>query len=884
MKILRVRALRGPNIWARSPVLEALVDLQHLKDSPSTSMPGFNDRLMAWLPSMIEHECSEEVRGGFFIRLREGTYLAHILEHTTIELQNLSGTPIGYGRARETSQEGIYKVAVKYVDETLGRACLQSAFDLLMAAVEDRPFDVAGEIGKLRALADKVCLGPSTLAIVHAAKARGIPHRRLNAGSLVQLGQGAKQRRIWTAETDRTSAIAESIAQDKELTKSMLRAAGVPVPEGRIVTSPADAWEAAKEIGVENGAAVVVKPRDANHARGVFVELTQRLAIESAYVEALKEGSGVLVEQFLRGAEHRLLVVGGKMVAACRGDAIYVTGDGLRKIRDLIEDQVNSDPRRGVEETFPLHPVRIDSSVLLVLERQGLTADSVPSAGTKVLVSRNDNLSRDVTDDVHPEVAERAVMAASAVGLDIAGLDIIAENIGRPLEEQGAAVVEVNSGPGLLMHLKPKIGSPRPVGEAILATLFAPEETGRIPIVCVTGTNGKTIVTRVVRHLLMGAGRRVGMTSSDGVYVANRRIEAGDCAGPRSARNVLLNPLVDAAVFECGRGGILREGMGFDFCDVAVVTNIGRADHLGQYYINTPAEMFKVKRCGVDVVLPTGFAVLNAADPLVVDMIPLSRGGVILFGVDPELPAIAELRAKGGRAVFVRDGSIVLATGSAEDPLLPLTDVPFTHCGVPFQMENALASAAAGWALNLSLDVIRDGLRSFQGDRNDAPGRFNVLSLRGGTVILDDCHNASALEALAAALASETFAGVSERGRSIVYAAPGDRRDVDILEMGRNLGRTFDRIVVYERAEPRGREPGEASVVLRQGIAESGRNPEVVGCGSWEAAVNAAVASQEPGSVLVVQAEEIEPAVKFFGEWQNAWSNSPATVSETAAS
>lgn len=855
MQIQKVLALRGPNIWSRNPVLEAWVDLGPLKDSSSKDFPGFNDRLMAWLPSMIEHRCSVGERGGFFQRLRWGTYLAHTLEHTTLELETLAGTPVGYGRARETSTEGVYKVAIRYQEESLARACLETARELLLAAVFDLPFDINSELKRLRELADRVCLGPSTAAIVDAARLRNIPTRRLNAGSLVQMGQGIKQRRIWTAETDYTSAIAESIAQDKQLTKTMLKSAGIPVPEGREVNSPEDAWEAAREIE----APVVVKPVDANHGRGVFMDLTEEQQIRTAYTEALKEGSGVIVERFASGNEHRLLVVGKQLVAGAAGDAAAVVGDGEHTIRQLIDLQINSDPRRGDDESQPLNTVLVDALTTIEIERQGYKPDSVAAAGVKVIVRRNDNLSRDITDLVHPTVAEHAVMAAQIVGLDIAGIDMVVEDISRPLEQQGGVIVEVNAGPGLLMHLKPRTGKPRPVGEAIVNHLFPdPADDGRIPLVCVTGTNGKTTCTRLVNSILRAAEYHVGMTCTDGVSINGRMIEHGDCAGPRSARNVLLNPLVNAAVFEVARGGILREGLGFDKCDVAIVTNIGEADHLGKSYIHTPADMFKVKRTPVDVVLPTGTAVLNADDPLVLDMAVLSAGSVTLFSANPANTAVEKHRAEGKRAVIVRDGQVVLCTGAQETPLIGLFDLPCTHGGrVGFQVENVLAATAATWALGISPKTIVAGLQGFQGNLIDNPGRFNVLQSAEKTLILMDGRNVSALAALVDALD-----GFSEQKRSIVYSAEEDRRDVDIARQGALLGEKFDRVVLCEVDDAVRRPKGEVIRILRSGMAESCRAREVLEIHDWSQAVDAAWNCLGRGELLVVQAASIARTVR----------------------
>lgn len=855
MEIRKILVLRGPNIWSRRPVLEAWVDLQELKDSPSDSIPGFNDRLMAWLPTMIEHRCSVGERGGFFQRLRDGTYPAHILEHVTIELQTLAGNVVGFGKARETSEEGVYKVVVRYLEEQVARACLLTARELLLAAVYDQPFDVEAEVRKLRILADRVCLGPSTAAIVDAAQERGIPTRRLNSGSLVQLGQGVKQRRIWTAETDRTSAIAESIAQDKELTKTLLRAGGVPVPEGRLVTDADDAWSAAQELGDP----VVVKPRDANHARGVFTNLTTKSQVEAAFEAAVPEGNGVLVERFAPGNEHRLLVVGSRVVAAARGEAAHIDGDGIHTVLQLVEDQLNSDPRRGDDESFPLSPIEFNSVTLMTLERQGYRLDSIPPEGAHILVQRYDNLSIDVTDDVHPTTAAHAVLAAQIVGLDVAGLDVVVEDISQPLESQGGVIVEVNAGPGLVMHLKPSVGTPRPVGEAIVNTLFPEGDNGRVPIVCVTGTNGKTTVTRLVSRLLRLTGKVVGMTCTDGIAIADRVIEGGDCSGPRSARKVLLNPLVEAAVFETARGGILREGLGFDKCDVAVVTNIGECDHLGLSYIDTSEQMFTVKRCGVDVVLPGGSAVLKADDPLVAEMAPLCAGSVIFFAIDGEHPVVVSHRAQGKRAVFVRGGQVVLAEGATETPLAALAQIPMTHGGrIAFQIENALAAAATGWALGLPLEIVKSALIGFRGDRQDDPGRFNVFEHQGATVIVDDCHNASALAALVAAV--ETF---PHPRRTVCYSAGGGRRDADIVRQGGQLAGAFDRVILYDDYSATDRAPGGVATLLRQGIAAAARGTrpgaiEVHEVRDHRQAVALALEHVSPRDLVVLQTEDLD--------------------------
>jgi cyanophycin synthetase len=859
----KVLALRGPNIWANFPVLEAWVDLGELNDASSELIPGFNDRLKSWLPTMIEHRCSVGERGGFFQRLERGTYPAHILEHITLELQTLAGTPVGYGKARATSEEGVYKVAIRYHEEELGRAALATARELFLAAVYDRPFDVAAEVEKLRDLKHQVCLGPSTNSIVQAAKARGIPSRRLNSGSLVQLGYGARQRRILAAETDRTGAIAEAIAQDKELTRALLRAVGVPVPRGRPVDNEDDAWSAAQEIGTP----VVVKPQYGNQGRGVATNLTTRDQIIAAYQAAREEGDSIIVERYAPGADWRVLVVGGKVVAASRREPAQVIGDGKSTIRDLVAE-VNRDPRRSDGHSTSLSFIHLDQIALGVLASQGYTPDSVPPTDAVVLIRRNANLSTggtatDVTDRVHPEVAARAVEAARVVGLDIAGVDVVAIDIGRPLEEQGGVIVEVNASPGLRMHLEPSSGAPRPVGEAIVGSLFPEGEQGRIPIVAVTGTNGKTTTTRFIAHMLKRTGLKVGMTSTDGIYIADRRIDGDDCSGPQSARDVLANPLVEAAVFETARGGILRAGLGYDRCDVAVVTNIAEGDHLGLSDIETPEQMAIVKRVIVEAVAPSGYCVLKADDPLVADMAGYCKGQAIFFCQDENHPVIVAHRQQGKRVVFVRDRVIMLAEGDYEIPLAPLSRVPLTHQGrISFQVENALAAAGAAWGLGHKPEMIIAALETFGADMDTVPGRFNLLEVDGATVILDYGHNPSALVAMI-----ETMQQFPHAQRIVVYSAAGDRRDADMIRQGQLLGDAFDRVILYEDHYMRGRNAGEIMALFRQGTELGARVRETIEVRGALKAVEAALANVRPGELLLIQADKIGETVDFVRQY-----------------
>ncbi len=712
IEFLRVTHLRGPNIWTYRPVLEAWVDIGELEDCPSNTLPGFYERLSTWLPGLVEHRCGVGERGGFLLRLREGTWPAHILEHVVIELQNLAGMKVGFGKARETHVRGVYKVAVRTRNEEVGRACLEAGRDLIMAAIENRPFDVGGTIQRLRDLADRLCLGPSTACIVDAATERGIPHIRLTDGNLVQLGYGNRSRRIWTAETDQTPAIAESIAGDKDLTKRLLGSCGVPVPEGRVVDSPADAWEAAEDIGLP----VAVKPVDANHGRGVSLDLKTREEVEAAYPLAEAEGSGVMVERFIPGNEHRLLVVGGRVVAAARGESVWVTGDGRSTIAELIETQINVDPRRGPEEDYPLDKIVLDQmpGVVLEIERQGFRPDSVPGAGQRVLIQPNGNVACDVTDRLHPQVAATAALAARIVGLDVAGIDLVAQDISRPLEEQGGAIVEVNAGPGLLMHLKPAEGAPRPVGKAIVDHLFPDlESSGRIPIVGVAGTRGTTLIARLVSLLLLLSGKRVGLACRDGMFLDRRQVTKADGRNWTTGRQLLMNRMAEAAVFENGAEMILGEGLAYDRCNVGIVTDVSGHERLGGYYITEPEQLYNVLRTQVDVVLPDGVAVLNAHDALAVRMAELCDGAVILYGLDANLPAIIEHRTRGGQALFVRQGRIVRAVGTDESVFAEAGAIPLVNGAAPAtELEYVLAAIAAAIALEIPADLIRTGVET----------------------------------------------------------------------------------------------------------------------------------------------------------------------------
>jgi len=851
MQISRIRALRGPNLWTRSTAIEAVVHCA-ADECDHAALPGFEDRLRARFPAigaLQPHGAGQTLS------------LAHVLEVAALQLQAQAGCPVTFSRTRLTSEDGTWQVVVEYTEEAVGRLAMEQAAALLQAALQDTPFDAAALIARLRELDEDERIGPSTGSLADAALARGIPIRRLTSGSLVQMGWGSKARRIQAAELDVTSAVAESIAQDKDLTKRLLHAAGVPVPLGRPVQDVDDAWRVAEEVGLP----VVVKPQDGNQGKGVTVNIGTRAQLEAAYAVAREYGDEVMVERFLPGHDFRLLVVGQQLVAAARRDPPQVLGDGRHTVRELV-DIVNQDPRRGTGHGTALTRIRLDDIALARLAAEGLTPDSVPVQGQRVVLRNNANLSTggsatDVTDDVHPDIAARAVEAAQTIGLHICGVDVVCETMLRPLEEQSGGIVEVNAAPGLRMHLSPSFGRPRNVGVPMVDALFPPGEDGRIPVVAVTGTNGKTTATRLVAHLLGAHGLRVGMTNTDGVYVNGRQIDSGDCSGPKSARNVLFHPETDAAVLECARGGILREGLGFDRCQVAVVTNVGAGDHLGMNFIDTVEDVAVLKRVIVQNVAPNGFAVLNAADPLVAAMAPVCPGKVIFFAADRHHPVMATHRAQGARVVYVDGEHIVAAEGSWRESV-PLRDIPLTRAGsIGFQVENAMAAIAAAWACSLPWDTIRRGLAGFLNDSDNAPGRFNVMDHAGATVIADYGHNPDAMRALVQAVQSMPAAR-----RSVVISGAGDRRDQDISEQTQILGAAFDAVVLYQDACQRGRADGEVLALLRQGLAGAARTREVVEINGEFTAIDHALARLAPGDLCLVLVDQVEEALAHLAQ------------------
>ena len=846
MDVSRIRALRGPNLWSRHTAIQAIVRCDGA-ETAIADLPGFEARLRERFPELGDLIPSDHL---------DTVSVAHALEFCALGLQAQAGCPVTFSRTTQTVDAGVYQVVVEYSEEDVGRLAFEHAEKLCLAALDDTPFDLDGTLKELRDLDEDIRLGPSTGAIVSAAAARGIPFRRLTQGSLVQFGWGSKQKRIQAAETSFTSAIAEAIAQDKELTKKLLHASGVAVPYGRPVEDEDDAWVAAQEVGLP----VVVKPQDGNQGKGISVNLTSEEQVRKAYRVAIEFRDDIMVEKYLPGHDWRLLVIGNKLIAAARRDPPLVIGDGTHTVRELV-DIVNSDPRRSDGHATSLTKIRFDEIALARLAEQGYTADSVPPRGVRVILRNNANLSTggtatDVTDDVHPDLAAAAVAAAQTVGLDIAGIDVVCDTILKPLEDQGGGIVEVNAAPGLRMHLDPSFGKGRDVGKAIVDMMYKDGSNGRIPVVAIAGTNGKTTTSRLIGRIFEANGQRVGMTSTDGVYIQGRQIDDGDCSGPRSARNVLMHPDVDAAVFETARGGVLREGLGFDMCDVAVVTNIGIGDHLGLNYITTVDELAVVKRVIVENVAPHGAAVLNAADPQVARMAAHCPGSIIFFARDKANPVLATHKAQGKRVVFANEEGIVCQEGR-KSYRIPFTAIPLTRNGtIGFQVENAMAATATGWALGLDWSVIEKALAGFINDATTAPGRFNVFDYKGATLIADYGHNPDAMQALVQAVD-----GMKSIRRSVVISGAGDRRDDDIRQQTEILGQAFDDAILYQDACQRGREDGEVVALLREGLKHAKRTKRIDEITGEFKAIDLALERLQPGDLCLILIDQVEEAL-----------------------
>jgi cyanophycin synthetase len=876
LRILETRVLRGPNLWSRTPVIRMLVDLGMLEQFPSNTIPDFNRGLLALLPGLEDHACSLGRRGGFVTRLEEGTWMGHVAEHIAIELQDLAGTEVHIGKTRGAGKTGQYNVIYEYREEQVGLEAGRLAVTLVnhLIAPEAGDLDFIGALEGLIKLAEKQAFGPSTQALIDEALSRDIPFIRLDRFSLVQLGQGVHQRRIRATMTSQTPALAVDIASDKSLTNNLLNSAGLPVPRSQTVRSEDEAVAAAKTLGFP----VVVKPLDGNHGRGVNLNLLTEEDVRRAVPLARAESRGgdLVVETYVNGNDYRVLVVDGKMAAVAQRVPAGVNADGEHTLRELVDIE-NADPRRGIGHEKVLTRIQLNDMALELAGKQGLGPDDVPPKGTRVQLALTGNMSTggtaiDRTHEAHPDNVEIAETAARVVGLDVAGIDFITPDIATPVREKGGAIVEVNAAPGFRMHTNPTEGEPQYVAKPVLDMLFPQGSNARIPIVAVTGTNGKTTTVRMIGHILKLMGKRVGMTTTDGIVVDGRLIRKGDMSGPRSARMVLQNPSVDTCVFEVARGGILREGLGYDRNDIAVVTNV-TGDHLGLHGIDTVGQLAAVKSVLVDAVPRSGTAVLNADDPLVAKMARQSRGHVVYFSMQTKAGEEGFDRVdghcgRGGAALVLQqteEGELmVLRHATRTLPLLYTHLIPATFGGrARMNVANALAAAAAAWAAGAHLHDIRQGLRTFTTSFFQAPGRLNEVELNGFKLILDYCHNVDGMRRLSEFVQAYAHdggvPGTDGEGheRAIgVIGIPGDRRDEDQREYGRLAAQAFDSILVREDANLRGRPAGESARNVLSGVEkgqrEGARTEKAEAVLDELTAARQALAMAKPGDLIVM--------------------------------
>ncbi|SES38965.1 cyanophycin synthetase [Pedococcus cremeus] len=874
LRIVESRVYRGGNIWSYDPAIHLVVDLGVLEGYPTDTIEGFTERLVELLPGLENHTCSRGVRGGFVARMHEGTWLGHVAEHVALQLQQEAGHDMRRGKTRAVKGEpGRYNVIYAYADESVGLAAGTLAVRLVNHLVQaEEGFDFAEELDQFLRRAQRTAFGPSTAAIIEEAVSRDIPYIRLNTASLVQLGQGVHAQRIRATMTSKTSSLAVDIAGDKDMTTRLLASAGLPVPKQETVRSADAAAAAARRIGFP----VVVKPLDGNHGRGVCLDLQSDEEVRSSFEVARSESrrGHVIVESFVAGRDYRCLIVGGRMQAIAERVPAHVVGDGTHTVSELVEI-TNADPRRGVGHEKVLTRIKVDDAATALVKDQGWEMDDVPPEGQMVKLALTGNMSTggisvDRTFEAHPDNVEIAEEAARMIGLDVAGIDFICPDIASPVRETGGAICEVNAAPGFRMHTHPTVGEPQYIAKPVVDLLFPPGSPSRVPIVSVTGTNGKTTTARMIAHIFKGIGRKVGMTSTDGVVIDERLVIKADASGPRSARMVLQNPRVDFAVMEVARGGILREGLGYDRNDVAVVTNIA-PDHLGLRGVDTLEQLADVKAVIVEAVPRDGFAVLNADDALVRKMRRRCSGGVVWFSLQPPGSKVREFVEdycrRGGRAVVLeptdKGDMIVIKHGRRSMQLAWTHLLPSTFGGTAkFNVANAMAAAGAAFAAGAGLHEIRQGLRTFTTSYYLSPGRMNQVNVNNVDVFVDYCHNAPGMRVLGQFVDAyaEQKAGQADLGkisRIGVIATAGDRRDDDMRELGAIAAGHFDVLVVREDERLRGRRRGETAALVAEGartrMAEEGVRCRQVDVVIDEAeAVRNAMARANPGDVVVL--------------------------------
>ncbi|NCS29183.1 MAG: cyanophycin synthetase [Microcystis aeruginosa F13-15] len=866
MKILRTQTLRGPNYWSirRDKLIVMRLDLEDLAEKPSNEIPGFYEGLIDVLPSLVEHYCSPGYRGGFFERVRTGTYMGHIIEHIALELQELAGTPVGFGRTRSTSTPGVYNVVFEYVEEQAGRYAGRAAVRLCQSIVDTGTYpkeELAQDLADLRDLCNNAALGPSTETIVKEAQARNIPWLLLSARAMVQLGYGVHQKRIQATLSSFSGILAVELACDKEGTKTILKDGGIPVPRGTVIQYLDELSAAIEEVG---GFPIVIKPLDGNHGRGISIDIKNQQEAEEAYdlASAASKTRSVIVERYYKGSDHRILVINGKVAAVAERIPAHVVGDGRSTIEELIEI-TNQDPNRGDGHANVLTKITIDKTALNVLGKQGYELTSILAHGELAYLRATANLSTggiavDRTDEIHPENVWIAQRVAKLIGLDIAGIDVVTDDIRKPLKEVDGVIVEVNAAPGFRMHVAPSRGLPRNIAAPVIDMLFPPGTPSRVPILAITGTNGKTTTSRLISHICRQTGKVVGFTTTDGVYIDDYLVEKGDNTGPYSASMILKDPTVEIAVLETARGGILRSGLAFNQCDVGVVLNVA-ADHLGIGDIDTIEQMAKVKSVVAEVVSAEGYAVLNADDPLTVSMAEKVKGRVAYFSMSPDNPIIHDHIRRGGMAAIYENGYLSILEGEWTLRIEEAVNIPVTMQGMaPFMIANALAACLATFVQGIDIELIRQGVRTFKPSVAQTPGRMNLFDLGHHHALIDYAHNPAGYEAVGG------FVGNWSGEKVGVVGGPGDRRDDDLILLGKLSAQMFDRIIVKEDNDTRGRRRGEVADLILRGISQENASlrPEVI-LDETEA-LEKALSTVSEGGLVVIFPESVTQAIDLI--------------------
>ena len=865
MKIEKLQVLRGPNIWSirRKKLIQMRLDLEEVEHMPTNKIPGFRERIEIMIPSLLSHRCSEGHEGGFFHRIEMGTWMGHVIEHIALEIQTLAGMDTGFGRTRETKTPGVYNVVFSYLEENAGVYAAEESVKIAQCLIDGTDYDISACIHRLKEIRERERLGPSTGSIVEEAVARNIPWIRLGRNSLVQLGYGVNQQRFQATITGKTSSIAVDIACNKETTKKMLEDAAIPVPSGGLVVDEEDLEAVIRKIGYP----IVLKPLDGNHGRGQSINVKDWENAKTGLEHAQKVSRKVIVEKYVTGYDFRVLVINHKMVAAARRVPANVVGDGETTIQELI-DKENLDPRRGYGHENVLTEIIVDKDTNELLEKLGYTLETIPQKGEIVYLKSTANLSTggtsiDVTDMVHPENVTMMERISKIIGLDVCGVDIMAENLTQPLKESGGAILEVNAAPGFRMHLAPSEGLPRNVAAPVVDMLYPPGKPFRIPIIAVTGTNGKTTTSRIISHIVKNNGYRVGFTTSDGIYIQNTMLTKGDTTGPISAEFILKDPTVEFAVLETARGGILRSGLGFSSCDVGVLTNI-KEDHLGLNDIHNLKDLTRVKRVVLDAVKKDGWCVLNADDEYSMRLVNDLDAKVALFSLDESNPHIKKFAKEGKVTCVYEDGFVTIKKGEWKIRIAKVQNIPITMEGkAKFMIANVLAASLATYLYGFEIEDIANSLRTFIPSAQLTPGRLNVFKFKNFKVMIDFAHNAAGYEAI-----EDYLKNVDSPKKIGIISGVGDRRDEDIKECGKIAGRMFDHIIIRNEKHLRGRTEENINGLVIDGIQSAGRDVTYEIIPKEIEALKHAINMAEEGTFITALSDAISNAIDLVQDYQ----------------